>query len=358
MDDRRVFWAVVATVVLVVTVVFLSDRVQQELRPDPQSAFIAFEVDGEGVARPGRIEVPAGTDFKMHAVLEAQGRGARRVFFTHAPGLELEGERIPTEDLRPWKGPEEVKVLWFSVEGPRPFVRLTDDQSTSELPFQAIFRPEWPRAWSIPGSVRPAREAAALRDGAALEHASFGTQRYRIRIELFGQSSALVPVSTFESPAPEAVVGESASFPTVVAFMPGALALPSRVFGLTQIEMSRAAFEREALSLVDLFERELAFSRLVLLRAMLTGAGASFEALDWQSVDLADGPAWGEGSVAAGDLLRAGERVVLLYEDRGVKGRLDYEDLSMDFSEGARVLPLRDVFTGEGLVELTGLGSG
>jgi len=357
MEDRRVFWAIVGTVTLVLGVVFLSPRVQRELRPDPQRAFIAFEVEDEGVARPGPVEVPAGDRFQVHAVLQALGRGGRPVYFTQARALEIDGERIEAEQIRTWKGPEEVKVLWFSIEGPRPFVKLGDEQAVSELPFQAIFRPDWPRAWSIPGSVRPAREGSPSGGERPSRRASFGTQRYQVRLELFGSGSALVPVATFESPAPGVVVEQRNQFPTVVSALADDLALPSRVFGLTQIDMSATALEREATALKDLFDQDLAFSRLLLLRAMLDDAGVSFEALDWQTIDLAAGPEWGKGSVEAGNLLRAGERVVVLYQDLGEEGRLDYEDLCMDFAEGAQVRSLSDIFTGEGLVELADLAA-
>ena len=50
-------------------------------------------------------------------------------------------------------------------------------------------------------------------------------------------------------------------------------------------------------------------------------------------------------------------RVVWLLDDRGVADRLDREDLCLDFERGARVRSLRDVFTGDGLVERARLGS-
>lgn len=356
MEDRRVLWAIVGTVALILAVVFLSEPVQRELRPEPQRAFIAFEVDGEGVARPGRVTMPPDGRLDLHAVLEARGRGGRRLFFTRAPALEIDGEVIAAEDLRPWKGPEEVKVLWFTVEGPRPFVRLAGDQTLSALAFKANFRPQWPRAWSVPGSIRPAREEAAPDPDSPRRRVSFGTQRYQVRIELFGSGSALVPVATYESPPPAEVADEVDRFPTVVAALPGALELPSKVFGLTQVDMTGGdILEREARALNDWFNRDLVFSRLLLLRAMLDSAGVSWETLEWRAVELAAGPDWGAGSVSAGHLLRAGERVVVLYEDRGVAGKLDYEDLCMDFWEGAEVRPLSDIFVGEGLVEWTAL---
>ena len=62
-----------------------------------------------------------------------------------------------------------------------------------------------------------------------------------------------------------------------------------------------------------------------------------------------------DDGVARGDLIRAGGRVVVLYEDRGTPGRLDRGDLCFDFEQGAEVLPLSEVFVGEGLLELARL---
>ena len=91
---------------------------------------------------------------------------------------------------------------------------------------------------------------------------------------------------------------------------------------------------------------------------MLADAGTEWENLDWREIDLEDGPEWSPGSgVEPGALLRVGERVVVLFENRG-DPRLDYEDLCFDYDEGAEVEPLRRVFSGQGLVELAALTSG
>lgn len=353
MDDKRVVWAIVGTIALVLAVIFLSEPVQRELRADPQRAFIAFEVEREGVARPGRLDLPAGTRFDIHAVLEARGRGGRTIYFTQAPGLEIDGVRVAPEDLRPWPGPEEIKILWFSVEGPRPFVEVGQGQAVDKLAFQAVFRPDWPRAWSIPGGIRPAREAG----GEEPRRESFGTQRYQVRFELFSLSSALVPVATYDSLPASQVRSEVERYPTVTLHLPGLLELPSSVFGLTQLELAPEALPGQGAALRRLFVDRLAFSRLALLRAMLDSADADWETIAWEAAELAAGPAWGEGAVEAGHLLRAGERVVVLYEDRGEPGRLDYDDLCLDYLEGARVRRLSEVFTGEGLVEWTRLAA-
>ncbi|MCZ6726824.1 MAG: hypothetical protein O7A98_05650 [Acidobacteria bacterium] len=353
-DDRKILWAVMGTVGLVVSVIFFSERVQQKLRPDPIRAFVAIQVEGDDHARVGPVEIAAGQEFRLHAVLEAIGRRGRQVFFTEAPALEIFGRRFTGESLRRWSGPEKAKVLWFSVEGPRPFIELPVEVPLSKLAFKENFRADWPRAWSIPGSLRPAREAAVV-ESRPVERIPFGTQRFHVRIELFGTSSQLVPAATHSSLGATDLAASVDEFPAVVATLPGTLALPSRVFGLPQIDLASDAQRRESVQLKAWYDADLAFSNLLLLRAMVDAAGAQWDDLEWRSVELATGPPWGPGSVAAGDLLRVGQRVVVLFEDRGEIGRLDYEDLCLDFLEGAQIRRLSEVFSGEGLVESTAL---
>ncbi len=133
----------------------------------------------------------------------------------------------------------------------------------------------------------------------------------------------------------------------MVAELPPPLAPVSRVFGLPQREPvgdDRAA----ALAHIAEWQRQdLAFSRLTLLRRWVDEIGSPFAELPWREVELEGQTAFGP----VGEPLRVGERVVWLLEDRGVADRLDREDLCLDFERGARVRTLRDVFTGEGLVE-------
>jgi hypothetical protein len=356
-DQSKILWAVSGALLLILGLLFLPGRVQRELRPEPVRAFVAIQVAGDDFATEGRVEIEAGTTFRLHAVLEAAGRSGRRVFFTEAPGLVLGSEPVPEQDLRSWPGPEKAKVLWFSVEGSRPFVELAEDARLESFTFHEMFRPDWPRAWSIPGSLLPAREAASGAYGRPTG-LSFGVQRYHVRIELFGRASALVPVATYSSLSAHDLPASAARFPTVISSLDGELALPSRLFGQSQVDLPGVALQREAATLEEWFEADLVFSYVSALRGMLDRAGVAWEDLEWRSIDLAAGPPWSSASVAAGGLLRAGERVVVLYEDRGEPGVLDYEDLCFDFREGAKVVRLSEVFSGEGLVEGTMLRRG
>jgi len=353
-DDRKVRWAIIGTVTLVLTLLFFSERVQQELRAEPTAAFVAIEVDGRPQGRFGTVEIPSGTSFKLHAVLEATTRGGERVFFTEATSLLIDGEEVSGSALRPWAGPEKAKILWFSVEGPRPLVSLPEDSSLDSVEFRSLYRPDWPRAWSIPGTVRPVRESATP-DARSRGVGTFGTQRYHVRIELFGQSSELIPAATFSSIEPAELPAAAGEFPTVIATLEGGLSLPSRVFGLSQIAMTPAGRQREGVRLNDWYESGLAFSHLLVLRAMVDRADVALDEVTWQPVDLAEGPEWGDASVAPGDLLRAGERIVVIFDDRGTEGHLDYDDLCMDFLEGPKIHRLGEVFSGEGLVEWAAL---
>ena len=65
---------------------------------------------------------------------------------------------------------------------------------------------------------------------------------------------------------------------------------------------------------------------------------------------------WGAEGAVGGDLLRVGNRWVVLLQDRGLEGFLDRDDLCLDFDRGARMRLVGEVFTGDGLVEWAGLG--
>ena len=55
--------------------------------------------------------------------------------------------------------------------------------------------------------------------------------------------------------------------------------------------------------------------------------------------------------------MRVGNRVVVLYEDRGTPGVVDYGDLCFDFVQGVSIRAVSDVFIGSGnTVELASLG--
>jgi hypothetical protein len=356
-DERKIAWIVLGVVALGLVIVFGPGQLRRELRPDPVAALVAIQPAGEGAARTGRVELAAGTPFTLHAALEAKGLGGNRLFFTDAPALIVDGRRVDGDSLRPWPGPERAKILWFSVEGPRPFVELADDTRLEAFALRENYRSDWPRSWSIPGTVRPLRDVTAPGDR-ILETPPFGTLRFQVKIELFGIDSELVPVASYRSRGAAEALGEASSFPTVVAALDGPLALPSRVFGLTEIALPAELLRREVSRLDGWFGDDVAFPYLLLLRAMAEAAGRSWDDVRWQAVDLAAGPRWGEGAPAAGDLLRAGERIVVLYRDAGEEGVLDYEDLCLDFLEGPEVRRLEDVFAGEGLVEWTSLQGG
>ncbi len=137
----------------------------------------------------------------------------------------------------------------------------------------------------------------------------------------------------------------------VTARLDGALATPSAVFGVPQLELGDDAEPALAERVGELWRRRLAFSRVRLLRELLDRSGRSWEELSWRAVDLGEGPVWGAGGAAAGDLLRVGERFVVLVADEGEPGRLDDGDLGFDFDRGAVLRRLGEIYTGEGLVE-------
>jgi len=368
--SKRIVRIVIVAALAVVAVVLIWPKAKESLAPKPERAIVAIQVAGAERAVTGPVEITPGTDFTLYAVLEAKSRSGEPVYYTEAPGLEIDGKPVPADALRRWDRPQRVKVFWFTVEGPAPYLKLKAPENLDRFTYTEFFRADWPTAWTIPGSVT-SRFGQSLSRGEAGSEANvlggertFGTQRYQVRIELFEGDKQITPSARYISPGSKALPDGAATFSTVYSAYPGAAGPASLAFGLTEIKPPPEPGADLQGRLTDLTEKHLAFSRLPLIRQVLAAAGTTSDDLDWHEVDLGDGPAWsggesgGAGSdegVSRGDLLRAGGRVVVLFEDRGTLGRLDRQDLCFDFEQGAAVLPLSEVFVGEGLLELAHL---
>ncbi len=370
-SERKIFWAVVAVAVVVVAALLLMPRVEERVAPKPRAAWVAIEVAGSGVAEVGPVSVPAGTAFTLRAVLEAETRRGDPVYYTEAPALSFHGERVPDDRLRPWHGPLTAKVLWFTIEGSVPWLELAPGEGLDRFQQSEFLRTDWPFTWSAPGRLEPAHDDD-LAVESAREELPFGTQRYQVRIELYREPSDPVPAERYTSWGKEELPARQAEFPTVTAALPGPAGPASAVFGLTEIQPGRApqsdlaALEAGGASplsdrLVTMTRQRLAFARVPLLAEVIAAAGATPRDLGWQRVRLDGALAWDE-QVHAGDLLRAGGRMVVLYRDAGAApagageattsaaaapagdGRLDVGDLCLDYARGAAVRRLGDVF--------------
>lgn len=332
---------------LVVLGFLLQPAIEERLAPELVTAWVAIEVDGSGIAEVGPVEIEAGTPFRLHAVVEAEGP----VFYTRAPALRLAGADVPGERLRTWERPLEPRIRWFTVEGNPPYLEIASEADFERFRFEVLYRPDWPAAWSVPGVIEPAL------DDSSTPRRRFGTQRYHVSVDFFDALATETPRKRVRSWAGDDVAGEAERFPTVYAKLPGRLAPASRVFGLAQLELAPGVDRPELFQRIDeLARRRLAFSRATVLRDQLRAAGKRLEELRWSDVDLVAGDGrWWEPA-RPGDLLRVGERLVVLYEDRGQPDVLDYDDLCFDFARGAAVRRLGEVFVGEGLVEVATLG--
>lgn len=357
--ETRIFWLVLAGVALVAALFTLGGRVREELGPRPRAAWVAIGTGDDPVATSGPVEVAAGESFTLHAVLEAEDWRGETVYYTDAAALGLGDRRIPDELLRRWPaGDEYVRVLWFTVEGAPPYLEVATQADLERLQFREVFRADWPRAWSVPGSVELSRRRQEAREAqAAAAVADFGTQRFHVRIEFFEPTNTVVPRLRIQSWGAAELRRESEHFPTVTARLAGPLEAASAVFGLPQVELAESADAEVAAAVGELRRGGLIFGRVFLLRRLLERAGRAWEALGWRAVDLRDGPEWGAGGVAPGDLLRVGERFVVLVADEGRDGTLDDADLGFDYDHGAVLRRLGEIFTGEGLVEWTPLAA-
>ncbi len=342
----RIVLAVVVTPVAVAAGLAIFGCERLGLAPRPLTAGVAIEPAGTGLAVAGPVELEAGSAFTLHAFIEAEDRRGRKLYYTEASRLAIGGREVPPEALASPERFRDARILWFTVEGSRPFLEVDDAADLSEFRFQEVLRPDWPRLWSIPGSVEPSYAASEVfRSGE--QRADFGSQRYQVRFEVFGPESDITPRLRIKSPGADELPARSSEFPTAAVRLPAPLDLPSRMFGLSQIEPGSGAPPEVRATLADWTARGLAFHRLGVVKLLLDRAGVGLGDLDWRRVPLDGTTAWG----APGDLLRAGERLVYLFRDSGTRGRLDLDDLCLDFEKGARIQVLGRIFTGEGLVE-------
>ncbi len=363
-SQNRVFLVAMVVVTLGVLVFLLQSTVEEQLAPRPVTAWVAIEAAGggskSGIAEVGPVDLEVGMPFRLHAVLEARDRRDRPVYYTEAAALRLHGEEVPAASLRRWDRPRPVKIRWFTLEGQRPWVRLEPEEGIQDFVFEEFLRSDWPLSWSIPGEIDAAHDNH-LETGSALERQEFGTQRYHVRIELYRRSEDVIPVQVIRSWGIGDLRAEVERFPAVRMSLPGAAAPASRVFGLSQLDPPAGAGAELLAQIDELAQHGIAFSRLSVLLDQLERAGLRLADLEWRTVDLRGEVAWGRVA-SAGDLLRVGDRVVVLYADRGEDGLLDYGDLCFDFVQGALVRTLGDVFVGdraalEGqVVELASLG--
>ena len=91
------FLIVGAIVVVASAVLWLLPRAERLRAPTLAAAWVGVEVGGEGVARTGAIEMSAGQDFRLHAVLATEPRGGDEggepVYYSAVPRVEIDGRR-------------------------------------------------------------------------------------------------------------------------------------------------------------------------------------------------------------------------------------------------------------------------
>ena len=353
-QERNPVWIGLGLGAVVAVIVWLFPRVQEELAPAPVRAWVAVEVADEGVAEVGWRRLERGTPFTLHAVLEARDRKGQTVYYTEAPGLRLAGEEVPASSLRAWDRRRQPKILWFTVEAGYAFREIKSQAQITRFDLTEAYRPGWPQVWAIPGQLTPAW-VEDPRSIYGVDAEPFGTQRFHVRIEVYGDDEALLPEARFKSWGAEDLPENLADFPTVTAHVPGRLQTASEIFGLPQLEPP-AGGTATLKGLEDLSRDRLAFSRLTVLAETLKTAGTDPGRVDWQPLDLSSAPPWGS-VVESGDLLQVIDRLVILFDDRGEPGVLDDEDLCFDFAKGAAVRPLGQIFGGDGEVSWASLSN-
>ncbi len=339
--DAKPIWIGIA-VVAVLAAVFLAIRTGEELAPEPVTAWVAVLPEGESEAIVGPVSRPAGTRFELVAVLEAKTLRGERIYYAEAEELRFPDGPIAADRIRRWQRTRGLKILWFTVESSPPFVDAASE--TAAPKFFEVLQADWARAWRVPGSVAPSLENFLPNEERVARNERFGLQRFQVRFEFFKPGNDLIPELRLTSWGADRLPAEAEDFPSMTLTLAEPLALPSSVFGQTQVESEPASQAGEASGGEPV--PGATFARIQLLAAWLERHGLTWEGMRWTGVEL-DAT---QAGAAPGDLLRVGDRVVWYWLDEGEPG-LDYEDLCLDFERGARVLRLRDVFAGDGLVE-------
>ena len=345
-QSSRLFLVIISVVGVAAVAFLLQPTVVEQLAPKLLTAWVGIEVAGSGIATVGPVDLEVGESFTLHAVLEARDRQDRPVYYTEASGLSFLGEEVPTTSLAIWQRPRRIKVRWFTVEGERPYVTLDTETGVAGFTFEEFLRSDWPISWSVPGAIDAAHDNH-LASGSTEDAQQFGTQRFHVRFELYDSKNSLIPDQVVRSWGVADLKQQVDRFPTVRMTLPGAAGPASRVFGLTQLEPPAGADKTIREQIEELAANDIAFTRLTVLRDQIKHAGRRLDDLTWATLDLAGDARWGQDA-GPGDLLRAGDRIVVLYRDRGTPGVIDYEDLCFDYVQGVAVRALNEVFIGSG----------
>lgn len=313
---------------------------------EPVAAWVAVE-GTDGVARAALVRLGSGEPIRLHAVLEGRD-GEERVFYTNAERLELGGEEIAAEAIRPWPD-RPVRCQWQTLQAAAPYLEIDDEAKLDSLKFTNFSQPDWGLECSVVATITARqRETMTVPDDA--RRLAFGRHSYQVRIELPKKETDLIAETSFRSPGSDDLFADPEKFPRVLVALDGPLAAPSAVFGLSQLEPTEDLSDDAVQKIGRLHAAGLFFRRALLFAELLGGAE-----LDWQLVEFDAGKPFTSdpepGAVAPGDWIRVGDRVMILFRDVGEVGVLDGADLGFDFERGAIVRRLSDVFVGEGDVQ-------
>ena len=352
-DDRgaRLVWWIAGILVLAIFAWRFVPKLPNPVAPKPLAAFVAIQAAGEKAASDGEHDLSSGTPFRLYAVLEARTWSGSRIWYTEAPALELAGQDVPASSLRRWPGSPIAKVRWFTVEGFAPYLHVAQPADLDRFRLDQNFHPEWGDGWSAKGVVDP--NLAQLDPASPLRPLPFGVQRYEARVELFADPKALTPVARFQSPGPQAFLDADPAAPRVVARLNGPVALLSSYLGRVEIETDAGAPPTIDARVATLVERGLAFVHTHLIADHIDANGVTPGELVWRTIDVdREKLAWGTAA-SPGDLLQAGARIVVLFQDAGAPGKLDRADLVFDLEKGIHIRRIAEVFVGEGPLELS-----
>ena len=196
-------WLYIIICLMIVALVYLYNvflPVYQKTRvPVLEQAWVVSMVDGEAVAGTDPKFVTEGQDIMLYAVAAGKLKGEdERCYFTNAPALMIDGEKIPEEQVMQWDTAwGDIRVLWFKVE---PRAKSYEDiTSLQEITYKETFCSDWKSTWQHSVDVTPNQFPYHVDN--------VGVMRYKVKFALYWEDDAVTPYRKVDSPGIETITG-------------------------------------------------------------------------------------------------------------------------------------------------------
>jgi len=327
--------AIFAVLVALITLPLVIEHVREQRRPMITEARIVMATSEDPVFRTGARRITNLETVEIALALRLSGAGAEDRWLAPVVELVIDGRQVRHIESDDW--PDEgrlVRAFWFSIESSIRGGRLTADDAGDRLRYRTYLAPEMGRGLRATG-LPVTHNDDHIGDGAEGVGESSGTVRLYARAEVVENEKAIQPLSAATTLGVEHLL--DSQFPAVFRtadFGEGVSETAGELFGLpgfepeddppgTWNEVTVAAFGRR---FTDLVADRIAVSSWTLAAVAVTGEpvldpdtltplGEVTEADD-QVTRRGRTLSW-RTEIRRGDLLRSGDRWIVLLEDDG-----------------------------------------